>query len=213
MSNEELRKWITCLNNGRFQESIFLRNISKDVYFGFVWDIDKKKYYSDFDRHQVYFIKSENIFVGCVYYGGEDIHGYTIPKFRKRKLMFRALSETILPHIFYYFCKDEQRITVTSKEGKILALKLRFKSRDGAYFVRSSKFGKYNNPMASESISPITVERYKELRKSLEKAFADIKKVSDELEINYEKAEVFNEIGLYQSRVITKLEDLFYKYS
>lgn len=185
MSDNELRRWINLLNNNKYQDSIFIKQINESVYFGHVWDKMKNVSQCMDNRHDVYFIHKEDKFVGCVYYGGSDIHIYVLPKYRRQGLMKRNLKEVILPHLFYYYNKKSQRVTSHNPNAIKLLLDLGFIPFEDGYLIKQSDLPKFEESHCSKVLNALTYERVKLLRSRLEKAIVEIAKVSDELSINY----------------------------
>jgi hypothetical protein len=114
MTERYFNSLINKLNRKNTGGLIFLRPLSDKIDYGKVWaknriGIKKVDNYSGPYKH--YFIKNEEgFYVATVLDMGSNLHWYVLPKFRKQGYLTRALSETILYHIFQD--RDEQRITI-----------------------------------------------------------------------------------------------------
>ncbi len=185
MSDNELRCWINLLNNNNYMDSIFIKKINESVYFGHAWNKMSNGRQCMDNRHDVYFIRKEDKFVGCVYYGGSDIHIYMLPSFRRLGLMKKNLKEVILPHLFYHYDKKSQRVTSHNPNAIRLLLDLGFIPVEDGYLIKQSDLPKFEESHFSVVLNALTYDRVKLLRERLEKAIVEIAKVSDELSINF----------------------------
>lgn len=185
MSNNELKYWINLLNRNKFHNSIFIKQIGDNVFFGYAWDKRQDGSQSLDNKHNVYFIRKEENFVGCVYYGGSDIHIYTIPKYRRQGLMKRSLKDIILPHIFVNFNKDKQRATSNIPNAIKLLLQIGFVSKENYFEIKKDDLPEYIGMSSRNVLNQLTLERANLLKQKIEKAIVEIAKVRDELSINF----------------------------
>lgn len=185
MSNNELKYWINLLNANKFQDSIFIKQIGENVFFGHAWDKRPDGSQSIDNKHDVYFIRKEEMFVGCVYYGGSDIHIYTLPKYRRQGLMKRTLTRTILPHIFSFFNKEKQRATSEFPNAIKLLQQIGFVFTENGFEINKNDLPEYIGISGRNVLNEITFERAKLLQQKIKQAFVEIAKVRDELSINY----------------------------
>lgn len=211
MSDNELRRWINLLNTNKYQDSIFINQINESVYFGHVWDKMSNGRQCMDNRHNVYFIRKDENFVGCVYYGGSDIHIYMLPSSRRLGLMKKNLKEVILPHLFNYFKKKSQSATSHNPNAIKLILDIGFIPFEDGYLIKQSDLPKFEESPCSIVLNVLTKERVKLLRSRLEKAIVEIAKVNDELSINFYENEKLS--NLIKQNLATHCipEDMFYK--
>jgi RimJ/RimL family protein N-acetyltransferase len=118
VKNETLNSLIESLNKNQYQEDIFLKSLSDDVDFAFVWvDENLNKLKKSFHPYKMYFIKNKKKqYVGAVLdMGGDnDLHWFVVTKYRKRGYLTNALINTILPHLF--LDRKEQKISIDKSQ-------------------------------------------------------------------------------------------------
>ena len=218
MTEKEIRKYIYRLNNGKATESIFTRQIGKNVDVAKVWTEQPKitdSIVGNFGSYRFFFIKNEiNKYVGAVLDMYQDLHWYIIPKSRKQGYLTKALKESILPYLFYDE-RERQRITIDKYaigeknylNSKNVALKLGFKAiniSETEFELKQSDFN-WDDENLIEINSEINSERFKQLRERAFYAFKILYKISDELlmKVNDDKElkEVADEVRKYTWRI------------
>jgi hypothetical protein len=122
MTEKEIRKYIDRLNKGKASESIFTRQISKNVDVAKVWTEHSKMtddIIAPFKSERFFFIKNDSgKYIGAVLDMDlcQDLHWYIVPKSRKQGYLTTALKESILPYLFYDD-RERQRITIEKNEN------------------------------------------------------------------------------------------------
>lgn len=110
MTSHQLQSFLNQLNSGKESPNIFKHQISKDIYYGQVWEDDNPKQTYGFD---IFFIKDSNsCYIGAVMRHYNDLHWYITKEHRGKGYLTKALKNTILPYIFDELCKEEQCITI-----------------------------------------------------------------------------------------------------
>lgn len=224
MTEKEIRKYIDRLNNGKGQESIFTRPISKTVDISKVWFEQPKKTDSiigNFSSYRFFFIKNTfGKYVGAIFDMYSDLHWYIIPKYRKNGHLTKALKESVLPYLFEEE-REKQRITIQEGIGKEnylnsknVALKIGFKpinESETEFELIESEFN-WENEKLIEHTKSIGSERIEILRKRVDYASKILLKVSDELQISYNDDKDLSEISSSVKSYTWKIEDLMWKY-
>ncbi|WP_303924950.1 hypothetical protein [Draconibacterium sediminis] len=195
MHNNSIKTIINKLNDGD-KEDIFLQKLSENVEYGIVWHKVKLGYnssgrlYRD-KREQFYFIQNESsLYVGAllVMEDLDDLHAYVLKKYRKQGHLFKAMSNTILPHIFKI--KEKVRITINEidlgekkyENSKRSALSLGFKSNDGFEFHLFKSDIQFSDDVKIE-MNRMTRERVKELQQKMVDLANEVAKIDDEFKM------------------------------
>jgi hypothetical protein len=185
MTEKDIRKYIDRLNKGKGQETIFRRQISKNVELAKVWS---RRIHISLD---FFFIKNnEGEFIGAINYMEDDLHWYIIPKYRKQGHLSKSLNETILPYIFKNKRKS-QTITINPKDeidcqnSKKVALKIGFKPDhfNGNFKLEEKDFN-FKNQKLNEQYG-MDDKRIKILKKRLENITKNLLKISNEFEMAF----------------------------
>lgn len=224
MTEKEIRKYIDRLNNGKGQESIFTRPISKTVEVSKVWSEQPKitdSIAENLASYRFFFIKNTlGVYVGAILDMHSDLHWYIVPKQRKNGHLTKALKESVLPHIFYDD-REVQRITIQEGIGKEnytnsrnVAIKIGFKStnEDETEFELNKSDFNWENENLVEQVKSIGNERIELLRKRVNYASKILLKVSDELQIAYDDDKELSEISSKVKSHTWKIEDLMWEY-
>lgn len=221
MTEREIRMYIDRLNNGKASESIFTRQISKNVEVAKVWKRQPKmtdQIVGNFGSYRFFFIKNEsNKYIGAVLDMGHDLHWYIIPKSRKQGYLTTALKESILPYLFYDE-RESQKISIEKNEigeknylnSKGVALKLGFKAINATeteFELNQTDFN-WDNENFHEINSQINSERFNELRKKAFYAYKILYKISDELLMTINDDKELKEVADEVQKFIWKIEDL-----
>ncbi|WP_163325501.1 hypothetical protein [Draconibacterium mangrovi] len=195
MHNKSIKTIINKLNDGD-KEDIFLQKLSENVEYGIVWHKVKLGFnssgrlYRD-KREQFYFVKNESsLYVGAllVMEDLDDLHAYVLKKYRKQGHLFKAMSNTILPHIFKI--KEKIRITINEidlgekkyENSKRSALSLGFKSNDGFEFHLFKSDIQFTDDVKIE-MNRMTRARVKELQEKMEELAVSVSKIDDEFKM------------------------------
>jgi len=226
MSNKSIGAIIKKLNSKNF-ENIFLQRLSENVEYGIVWhkvrqySPSKGKYYSE-KRDRFYFFKDESdIYVGAVLIMDtlDDLHAFVKKEYRNQGHLLKAMTETILPHLFVEMKKGKQRITIDrewlgDKKYEISrksALKIGFQQfSESEFYISKKEISAKNIPNVKKY--GMTKERMLQLREKMLGLSIELSKISDEFEIKLgsipEIEKVKEEIKKYGE---TKLEDEYWK--
>ncbi len=110
MDNSTIEKHIQSLNLGNYEDHIFLRQLTREVFYAKVWDPLPEETTSTDSAFLMYFIRNATEFVGAVVdMGKRDLHWFVSPKHRKQGYLTTAMTEVILPHLFE--SRDTQSVT------------------------------------------------------------------------------------------------------
>lgn len=203
MSDEQLEEWISLLNEGKHEDSIFLRQISNNVFIAKVWHNLPVLTSAIMSASNVYFItNSDGTFVSCVYDGVGDLHAYTSPAHRNKGNMRQALKDCILPHILHFLERKTQVITVRNDAAEKLAKEIGFVKDKGKFKIIQTAVSKFDNSFDPMTNTSLTFERAKSLRDRLNLAFAMIEKVKDELEVRYEESGNLSDVIKYRNGAV-----------
>lgn len=224
MREIEIRKYIDRLNNGKASESIFTRQISKNVDVAKVWSKQPKmtdNIIGDFSSYRFFFIKNQySKYIGAVLDMYHDLHWYIVPKSRKQGYLTAALKESILPYLFYDE-RERQRITIEKNvigeknyiNSKSVANKLGFKAinqEETEYELKQNDFN-WDNKNFEEINSEINSERFEQLRKRAFYAYKTLYKISDELLMTINEDEDLKQVADEVREYTWKIENLEWK--
>lgn len=110
MDNNTIEKHIQSLNSGNYEDHIFLRQLTHEVFYAKVWDPLPEETTSTDSAFLMYFIRNTTEFVGAVVDMRErDLHWFVSSKHRKQGYLTTAMTEVILPHLFE--SRDTQFVT------------------------------------------------------------------------------------------------------
>jgi len=221
MTEREIRKYIDRLNKGIANESIFSRQINKNVEVAKVWpeqSIMRDDIVEDCVSYRFFFIKNElNEYIGAVLDMHNDLHWYIIPKSRKRGYLTTALKESILPYLFYEE-RDSLRITINYGaigeknyfNSKNVAINLGFKPINDieTEFELNREDFKWDLENLAEINSQINKERFEELRKRLVSTYRTLYKISDELLMAFDNDNELKEVANEVRKHLWKIENL-----
>lgn len=221
MREREIRKYIDRLNKGMAKESIFTRQINKNVEVAKVWSEQPKmtdNIVGNFGSYRFFFIKNEfNEYIGAVLDMYHDLHWYIIPKSRKKGYLTIALKESILPYLFYEE-RESQRITIDGGSigeknylnSKSVAIKLGFKpinEIETEFELNKDDFN-WDNVNLDETNSQINTERFDKLKKRAFFLFKALYKISDELLMAFDDDRGLKEVANEVRKYTWKIEDL-----
>lgn len=221
MKEREIRKYIDRQNKGITKESIFSRQINKNVEVAKVWPEQSRMSAGNVEdcfSFRFFFIKNElNEYIGAVLDMHNDLHWYITPKNRKRGYLTRALKESILPYLFYED-RDKLRITINYgaigyknyKNSKNVAINVGFKPIDEieTVFELNRDDFKWGLESLEEINSQINKERFEELRKRLVSTYRTLYKISDELLMAFDNDNDLNEVANEVRKHLWKIENL-----
>ncbi|HNQ67958.1 MAG TPA: GNAT family protein [Bacteroidales bacterium] len=224
MGDKEIRKCIDKLNNGKAEESIFVRQISKTVVVAKVWTEQPKmsdNIIGNFGSYRFFFIKNDlDKYVGAVLDMYHDLHWYIIPEKRKQGYLTTALKESILPYLFYDE-REIQRVTIDKNaigeknynNSKNVALKLGFTAineTETEFELKQSDFN-FDNENLNEINSDINNERIETLRKRIFYAYKTLYKISDELFMTVGGDKELKKVADEVRKFTWKIEDLVWE--
>ncbi len=127
MTHESILSLVDALNAGTAHDRIFLRPLTAQVDFAWVWEQEPTGRAANEGGLRFYFVREANgHYVGAVEDLGGDIHAVVHEAFRRRGIMTAAMRDVVLPHIFSGE-KTEQHTRICSPEGRALATKLGFR--------------------------------------------------------------------------------------
>ena len=221
MTERDIRKYIDRLNNGKSNESIFIRQISANVDVAKVWSKQPKmtdNIIGNFGSYRFFFIKDEeNKYVGAVLDMYQDLHWYIVPRSRKNGYLTTSLKQAILPYLFYDE-REIQRITIEKNSigeknylnSKSVAHKLGFKAinEDETEFELKKSDFNWENENLKEINSDIVPERFEELRKRAFYAYKTLYKISDELLMTVNDDKELKEVADEVRKYTWKIEDI-----
>lgn len=221
MRVREIRKYIDQLNNNSAKESIFTRQISKNVEVAKVWAEQPRmtdNIVGNFGSYRFFFIKNEfDEYIGAVLDMYHDLHWYIVPKSRKKGYLTTALKESILPFLFYEE-RESQRITIEDGaigdknyfNSKSVAIKLGFKpiNEDETEFELNKNDFNWENENLEEVNSQIDTERFEKLKKRAFFAFKILYRISDELLMAFDNDKELKEVADEVRKYTWKIEDI-----
>lgn len=211
MTNDNIEKYIDCLNRNEFGSTIFRTSLSTTVDFAKVWPVEPVV---NGESHKFYFVKNEEgVYIAAVLDMYSDLHVYVKTEYRKKGYLSSAINEVILPDIGR---TGREKQVVTFEDPEI-----------GEYCVRNWGFFLVNESSAEKSLSSyhglsafpckgyrITRKDYVGINKKIQKARLYITMVKEQLEaslgeiedsdVAYMEYELFN----LDDRVLTLIEDL-----
>lgn len=224
MSNKSIGAIIKKLNSKNFK-NIFLQRLSENVEYGIVWhkvrqnSPHKGKYYNE-KRDRFYFFKDESDrYVGAVLIMDtlNDLHAFVKKEYRKQGHLSKAMTETILPHLFMK--KGNQRITIDRdwlgdkkyEISKKSALKIGFRQfSESEFYITKNEISTVNMPNVEKY--GMTEERMLQLREKMLELSIELSKISDEFVIKLgsitEIEKIKQELKKYGG---SKLEDEYWK--
>ncbi len=114
MTNKMLNAILVSLNKKNFYDSLIILPLIENIFYGLLWDydIEKLKTRSNLSPKILYLIKEQGKWVSVVYEMENDIHWYTLPRFRGRGILTTALRTYIIPHIFQQNKSKELSISI-----------------------------------------------------------------------------------------------------
>lgn len=226
MKDTKIKEFLERLNNKEGKETIFTRQISLLVDYAKVWDEEPKlnNDRSGLSSNNFFFIRnSNNKYVGAVLDMGIDLHWYVLKDERKNGHLTKALKSAILPYIFSddYLGRKTQKISISYgigdlnyKSSKKVAKSIRFQplnENETEFELKVDNFN-WEDEKLLEQNGKISSERFIELRNRIMLSFKNIKKISDELLMNYDDdqglIDIANEVSYYNTRILD-IEDDF----
>lgn len=221
MTSEEIEKYINKLNNKEYEDTIFLRKISKNVDVAKVWSEELKEndnIIGNFSSYRFFFIRNEqNSYVGAILDMGLDLHWYVLPENRKKGYLTNALKNVVLPYLFDEG-RESQRITVKKTQmgeenyinSKSVALKIGFKplnEEESEFEFKQSEFN-WNYDEVEEINSELSLERFDLLRKRAFYAYKILYKISDELLMAFDDDKGLNCLADEVKKYTWEIEDI-----
>jgi len=227
MKNTTLKGLIDKLNKKPVHENIFLRPISSNVKYAKVW-LDKitpqDNIVSPGGPYEFYFITNDQgFYVATVLDMYSDLHWFVLPAFRKKGYLTKALTETILPHLFQKDSRETQRITIDNGflgqkdfiASEKVALKIGFKKteeQEKEYILSSEPFTNHN--YIDGENTKLSEERIKILTKRINYIARSLWLVQNEVEMSMgdlDYAEDLKELVSEVKRHTIILEDKWYE--
>lgn len=222
MTEKELKNYIRLINSGKYEERIFLRQISSNVYFSKVWKTlpkvtDPARCFTD--SYRIFFIKDDSDgFIGAVLDMVNDLHWFISPRHRKKGHLTKALKKAILPYLFNEG-REIQVVTISDDEicdknyqnSKRVALNLGFKEMDNNEFVLTKDSFDSSEDEHMEIDTKLHQERLDILKKRISYASRILYKISDEL-----KMAADNDVDLFSTAKVVenytfKIDDIFWE--
>lgn len=204
MTHESILALVDVLNAGTASDRIFLRRLTAQVDFAWVWEQEPTGRSANEGSLWFYFVREANgRYVGAVEDLGGDIHAVMHEAFRRRGIMTVAMRDVVLPHIFSGG-KTEQHTRICSPEGRALATKLGFQPTGPEWAVlRADQVPSWDEPrLPPEPLSALRAravhDRIHAAAKSLQDAGALLQKRA--------AAHVFDQLG-YSVYSINRLLD------
>lgn len=160
MTHESILALVDAVNSGTAFNRIFLRPLTVEVDFAWVWEGEPTGTSSDEGSYSFYFVRDTNGHcIGAIDDLGGDIHAVMKAEHRRRGVMSRLMRTVVLPHIFTRG-RTVQPTQFSSYEGRALALKLGFRmtGSDRAE-LRADQVSKWTYPpIGLESLSALRAE-------------------------------------------------------
>lgn len=227
MSEKEIKKYIRRINQNKGSESIFTRELNKEVEIARVWSKQPKlndEIEGDFSSYisNFFFIKNKDgKCIGAVVDMIQDLHWYILKDYRKQGHLTRALQSSIIPYIFYEENKRSvQKITIEKgielknyKNSKKVAMNLGFKPtnyEETEFELNVNDFNwEFDN--INEKNKGVSNERLEVLRKKSAYAYKILLKISDELIMSYDNDKGLSEVAKKVCSYQWKIEDINYE--
>ena len=223
MREEEIKSYIDRLNKNDFEETIFLRQINKNVDLARVWEKEPElndRIGTEIPSYQFFFIRNESgKYVGAVLDMRRDLHWFILEEERKKGHLTKSLKEAIIPYLFYdeEYERKKQRITIEYGIGEInyknsrkVAESLGFKpinESETEFELDKDEFDwQYEN--LDERNGTISKSRFKELRKRLIYSYRQLIKISDELLMTYDDDKELRDVARKVSYFNLRIEDI-----
>lgn len=223
MTERDIRKYINRLNNGKYVESIFTRQISANVDVAKVWSEQPKvsdRIIGNFDSYRFFFIKNASgRYIGAVLdmYEQHDLHWYMMPRYRKKGYLSKALKGSILPYIFNDG-REFQRITIERDfngeqnylDSKGVATNLGFKlvKDSETDFILTRDDFDWSNENLKEVNTPVSSERFELLRQRAYFAYKSLFKISDELLMSTDDDKNLRKVAEDVKQYTWKIQDI-----
>ncbi len=205
MTDNDLQKLLDVLNSKKHKKTIFIRQISENV---FISKVSSKINYPEIKPYSFgtfFFIMNEKEkFISTIENRGQrDLHWYVTKKSRKKGYLTKALKETIIPYIFYDEDIDYQRITINEniigelnyENSKKVALKTGFKplnEEETEFELRKEEFD-WSNEKIKEINTFIEDKKFQLFKNKIERIHYDFEKICNELEMAYGSENVYLE--------------------
>lgn len=150
MTEKTFKQILLKLNKGVAIDGLLICPLIENVYYGFYWEYSTAQLsnHSTLFPKKLYIIKSDSgTWSSIVYPSGNDLHWYTLQKFRRKGILSQALLSYILPHVYQEEKTKAIDISIDPSiteytASKHLALKLGFKlygERNGTEIYRKTR--------------------------------------------------------------------------
>ena len=225
MTDKELTSYINRINQNKYKDTIFLRQIGNNVMLAKVWK-NKPKANDNRLEHlkpfTIFFINNNDGFcIGAVLDMGQDLHWLIIKKHRGQGYLTRSMRELILPYLRFKMDREEQQITISKNaigtlnynKSKKVALSLGFsptKDEENQFSINLLDQD-FNTNSIEELNLTFEAEHLKSLQNKFMFHFKNLEMISNELQMNFgndmELSEYLDEIRLFKY----KIEDVFHE--
>jgi hypothetical protein len=138
MTEKAFEEILSNLDKKNASSELMISHLTDNVYYGLLWKYNLQilKTHSSLSPKKLYLIQNDSgKWASIVYDSGSDLHWYTLKGNRSKGILFRALQNYILPHIFQMRKAKEITVSIDPeipeyKASKNLALNLGFKASD-----------------------------------------------------------------------------------
>lgn len=229
MQNSEIEKLINRLNSGESIDQLYQRPLSENVVWVKYWpgivSPMNNVCYPD-GALDFYFVRnSENLFIGAVLDMYSDLHWFMLPNFRRKGHLTRALSQTIMPHLFFIRVRESQRITIDAnvlnaqefQSSRKVALATGFKmksEKDGISVFQAHKEDCLYQIFIEGTNTGISEERKDIITKKINYLSRSLWLIQDEIEMcigDNEYSEEINELRMEIKKHVIRFEDKWYE--
>ena len=219
MTPKQIISYINRINNGKLNDTIFCRPISKNVLFAKVWKYKPKLNsirLANLEPSTFFFIKNkEGVCVGAVLDIDKDLHWVVLKKHRGQGFLTQSLQNVILPYISLMMDRDEQQITISLNEIRILnyqkskqvALSVGFRPIDSEEKVFSLNLleQNYTNQFIKEENKKFELDYLDKLQNKFLFHYKNLQMLSNELKQNFGEdmmlSEHLDEIKHFKNRI------------
>jgi hypothetical protein len=212
MTNESLEEYIRMYNSGAFVTPIFQYRISPSVVFAKFWtEFPTGNVYPE-ESYNFYFIENKGVCVAIVLeMGTQDIHWFVDDGNRRRGILYKALHNSIFPHMFSDGRTGQSATAETSKNVSYLK-RQGFVEQSGmgrGYYLSTDQVQKFNSEQVRRS--PLSSETTKSLMHKLFKKASELKIIRDQLECAYGNdfniTDIANQLSDFACEIEFEIED------
>lgn len=211
MTDKTIQAIIDHFNGKNSQAYIASHPIGENIEYGIVWkDIDFNKL-GDVSPYRFYFIKNaKGKCIGAVLDMRMDLHWYINPVARKKGLLTKALTQSILPHLSR--TRKEQIITINKEDIGVDNFEASLKTATLAGFKMvgemrekiecHQKLAKYRKVILTETYLGITYKEMVKQREKMNVVIGNLWQIKAEMEMKLGASNLTRELDRY----IDKLE-------